>query len=503
MTEDQKYQGHLYREKPNKAAKRKSVSILEPNENNALVPQKPTVEDEEPEIPPHVPTPPPAVASLVRNRDSVFDYLVDEEDPNTPKIQFADEREEMFLKNDAPSVFSSRPTSRNEYRNKEEQLHSKDYEQNGFTYGAEPINPRPAGMNFSTTTLDFMTPAAKAAKAKLDRHIPDSAGHSRQNSNSEKKRKRPQSDEHSNDTVMPDAPETVARPTVDTPGVAHSGLTGGLQRMLSDKTNSFAYPRSPESSPNPDRRALAKIKPVKSKHHEHDPQSPLKKSRRSKEDDNSGLGISIKGRAGRVMSAINGALSTTNVEGAVGKSGAPRRRTSSSDEKTSSQVRGRDGERREWKKHKVGRHNGTSRDNVRIEHSPRTKSSARGHGSESPDGSRQRNGKSAQKAIEYHAHHRAGYSPSDSDDERVRRDDQQMVVFGAEERLRRKCEDFLAYITENSGGPRGYSINKTLKRYHKDSDIRKENEKRDEEKELWKGLRLRRNDRGEVVIFVG
>jgi len=503
MTEDQKYQGHLYREKPNKAAKRKSVSIIEPNGNTALVARQPTVEDELPtEVPPHVPTPPPAVASLVKNRDSVFDYLVDEED-STPRIEFADEREEMFMKSGAPSVFSSRPTSRNEYRNKEERLASKDYEENGFTYGAEPINPRPANMNFSTTTLDFMTPAAKVAKAKLDRHVPDSAGHSRQSSNSEKKRKRAQTDEHTGDTVMPDAPATIVRSTVDTSGVVHSGLTGGLQRMMADKTDNFAYPRSPASSPDPDRRALAKVKPVKSRPHEHDPPSPLKKSRRSRSDDQNGLGISIKGRASRVMSAINGVLATDNVEGSVGRSATSRRRTSSSDEKPSSAVRGRDGERRERKKHKVGRHNGTSRDNVRMEHSSRTKSSTRRHGSESPDESKQRNGKSAQKAIEYHSHHRTAYSASDSDDERARQGDHHMVVFGAEERLRRKCEDFLAYISENAGGPRGYSINKTLKRYHKDSDIRKDNEKRDEEKELWKGLRLRRNDRGEVVIFVG
>lgn len=502
MTEDQKYQGHLYREKANKASKRKSVSILEPNENNALIPHKPTVENEE--VPPQVPTPPPAVASLIKTGDSVFDYLVEDDDPNTPQVQYADEREEMHMKSNAPGVFNSRPTSRNEYRNSEEQLHTKEYEENGFSYGAEPVLAKPANMNFSTTTLDFMTPAAKVAKAKLDRFVPDSAAHSRQNSNSEKKRKRAQTDDHTADTVMPDVPNSIPRPVVETQGVTHSGLTGGLQRMMTEKEDKFAFPQSPRSSPDPEQRALTKIKPVKPpKHHEQDPQSPLKRTRRSKEDDPNGLGISIKGRAGRVMSAINGALST-HAEGAVGRSSTSRRRTSSSDAPANGAVRRPDSERRERKKHRVGRHNGTSRDNVRMEYSPRAKSSSRKRGSESPDGSRQRNGKSTQKAIEYHPqHNKHAYSASDSEDDRGGRESQQMVVFGAEERLRRKCEDFLAYISENSGGPRGYSINKTLKRYHKDSEIRKDNEKRDEEKELWKGLRLRRNDRGEVVIFVG
>ncbi|KAK5076071.1 hypothetical protein LTR64_008485 [Lithohypha guttulata] len=505
MTEAQKYEGHLYREKPTKASKRKSVSILEPNENNALVRHQPTVQDEELEIPPQVPTPPPAVTT--GSRDSVFDYLVDE-DPDTPQIQFASEREEMSLKRDAPSVFGgSRPTSRNssrdEYRNKEERLESRDYQENGFTYGAEPVNPRPTHPNASSVTLDFMTPAAKAAKAKLDRGVPQSAGHSRQSSNSEKKRKRPQSDDHSGDVSMTDAPGTIVRSVVDTPGaVNHSGLTGGLQRMLQEEDDDDwgrLQARSPPSSPNPERdsRALTKLKPVKSlKNHQSEPQSPLKRTRRSKDADDAGLGISIKGRAGRVMSMIGGALST-HTESELGK---PRRRGSSSDAREDKiLVRGRDGDRRERKKHKVTRHNGTSSANVRMERSSRSK---KRQGSTSPDIHESKNGSTngKQKAIEYHSssHHRSAHSPSDSDADRG---GQQMVVFGEEERRRRKCDDFLAYITKGPGSEKGYSINKVLKRYHRDSEITKENDKREEEKDLWKGLRLKRNDRGEVVVF--
>lgn len=510
MTEDQKYQGHLYREKPSKSAKRKSVSILEPNENNALVPRNVTVEDEkEPSVPPHVPSPPPAVDT--RNHDSVFDYLVEEDTPNTPQIQFATEREEMFMKSSAPSVFGSRPTSQSGYRNKEEQQESKDYELNGFTYGAEPVNPRPAEFSASNVTLDFMTPAAKAAKAKLDRNIPDSVGHSRQNSNSEKKRKRAQTDDPNGDTIMADAPGTIVRTVVDTSNVPHSGLTGGIQRMSTDRDDHFAFPQSPASSPDPDRRALVKMKPVKPpKHAELDPHSPLKRTRRVNEEDPNGLGISIKGRAGKVMSMINGALSTTNVEGAIGKSSTRQRRASSSDNQPPAPVRGRDTEKRDRKKHKVTRHNGTSSANVRM-----VKSSSRRQGSESPDLSKTRNGKSAQKQIEYHpstnshphthshSNHRPVHSPSESDDERYGKNgnDKQMVIFGAEERLRRKCDDFLAYISKGPSSSRGYSINKVLKRYHKDSEITKEADKREEEKDLWRGLRLKRNDRGEVVVF--
>lgn len=498
MTEAQKYEGNLYKEKPTKASKRKSVSILEPNENNALVPHKVTIED----VPPQAPTPPPAVPAS--NRDSVFDYMVEEEDtPDQKAIQFATEREEMSLKRDAPSVFGgSRPTSRNEYRNTEEQLDSKQYHENGFTYGAEPVHPRPANVNASTITLDYMTPAAKAAKARLDRSVPSSATHSRQNSNSEKKRKRAQTDDHASDVNMSDAPTTIVRSVVDTPGaIAHSGLTGGLQRMLSDKEDDWGHTTS---SPDRDRdkQALAKLKPVKpARAQEPSPQSPLKRTRRSKDIDDAGLGISIKGRAGRVMSMIGGALSAHPETTSDQKS---RRRGSSSDAHEKPSSRSRDGDRRERKKHKVTRHNGTSSANVRIEHSSRSSRSKGRHGSRSPDMSTSdhRNGNGKQKAIEYHStsQHRAAHSPSDSDREQG---NQQMVIFGEEERRRRKCDDFLAYITKGPDSGRGYSINKVLKRYHRDSDINKESDKREEEKDLWKGLRLKRNDRGEVVVFFG
>lgn len=499
MTEDQKYQGHLYREKPNKAVKRKSVQVFEPKENNALVSRKPTVEDVvEDIIPPPAPTPPPAVKET-----SVFDFLVEDESHTTPKITFAEEREEMSIKTGAPSIFSGRAQQTDDYRSKEESRYSQQYEVDGFSYGAEPVYPTPAYLNDSTATLhDFKTPAAKNRAAK---DVPESAGHSRSNSNSEKKRKRAHTDDHASDVVMPDVPTTAVKQVAETPGLAHSGLTGGIQRMVTgDLNDRFSYPRSPATSPDPDHRALTKLKPVKNtkdKHQNVDPQSPLKKTRRSKDDDSSGLGISIKGRAGKVMSMINGALNTNNTDGVAPKSMLSRRRASSSENGSvqTQEVRGREGERRERKKHKVTRHNGTSRDNVRMEHK-KSSSSRRADDNESPNSSHVRNGKSnASKRIEFVKQH---HSASDSDDDRRRPKSMNgdMVVFGAEESLRRKCEEFLEYIDKGQES-RGYSMNKVLKRWHKDSDIRREDDRRDEERELWKGLRLKKNDRGEIVVF--
>jgi cell growth-regulating nucleolar protein len=59
----------------------------------------------------------------------------------------------------------------------------------------------------------------------------------------------------------------------------------------------------------------------------------------------------------------------------------------------------------------------------------------------------------------------------------------------------------MSFVNKGPDSERGVSINKALKRYHREKGIREGGEKEDEDKELWKGLRLRRNSRGEVVLF--
>ena len=485
MTEDQKYQGHLYREKPSKANKRKSVSIVEPVDNKALVPRAAYVEDapDSEGALPFAPSPPPAVPA--KPADSVFDYLVEDDTPSQPQIAFLDSsKEEMSMKNGAPPLFSiSRESSRNGYRNKEEQLANRQYEEKGYSYGAEPVNPRPyVDTHPSTLSLEFMTPAAKVTKAKLDRkERPASASHSRTNSGntSEKKRKRDEQGPEG-DTNMVDAPDS-SRTIVQTPGVVHSGLTGGLHRMLSTDNDNFTYPQSPPDGNDRGRRDERRHSHA-TKHD--DPTSPLKRTRHTK-DDNNGLGISIKGRAGKVLSMVGSAF-TNPVEGSV----KTRRRASSSDH-TSSQTRVQNGDKRERKKHKVHGHNSTSSSNVR--HEPHTRS--RRHGSDasrSPETTKRK-----VKAIEYR-------SESDSDDHRARRNGDgtgEMVVFGAEEKTRMRCESFLGNVTKGPESEKGYSFNKALKRWHRDRDLRHGSDKIEEEKELWRGLRLRKNDRGEIVVF--
>ncbi|KIW83090.1 hypothetical protein Z517_02333 [Fonsecaea pedrosoi CBS 271.37] len=495
ITEDQKYQGALYREKPSKAAKRKSVSIVEPENEKALVPRPAYVEDDfDIDAPPHVPTPPPAVPDS--NRDSVFDYMVDEGSQiGTPQISFTKDKEEMSMKQTAPSIFSSsRPSSQNGYHNaEEEERHSKEYEENGYTWGAAPVKPRGGlDMNNSTLSLEFMTPAAKETKSKLDKKERPRV-HSRTNSGSEKKRKRATDDqvhELEGDTLMADAVKA------DTPVIVHSGLTGGLNRMMS-QDESYPFRRSPD--PNDKRVVVQKERTTRRSLKPEDPTSPLKRTRHTKEDSN-GLGISIKGRAVRALSMVGGALLPSQVESQMANT-KTRRRASSSDQ-GNSLSRIRDGEKRERKKHKVHRHNGTASANIRHEHRSR-----RRYSDESPSRSPGEGTTRKLKAIEYHKHDESG-SDTDSDPMhqhnngagRRKSTNGAMVVFGAEEKTKRACRSFLA----NAPGldsDKGYSIHKMLKRWHKHNDVRSNTSKIEEEQDLWRALRIKRNEKGEYVVF--
>jgi cell growth-regulating nucleolar protein len=66
-----------------------------------------------------------------------------------------------------------------------------------------------------------------------------------------------------------------------------------------------------------------------------------------------------------------------------------------------------------------------------------------------------------------------------------------------------RAELFMSLINKGPDSERGVSVNKALKRYHRERHERREDDlhKADEEKELWKDVRLKKNDRGEIVLF--
>ena len=524
MTEAQKYEGAYNKSKSNKTANRKSVSITEPEKDSkALVPRAAYVEDDpdDPSAPPAAPSPPPAVPAKPAQSVNVFDFLVADATPNASAISLGVPQEQMSMKQNAPSVFSDSGNKQHSRSSQEfdsgDDLVDAAYEEDGFTYGSQPIKPsthppQSKNPNASLASLEFMTPHNKVTSHTLKgteegpRH-----SHSRTDSGTIGKRKRGNVEdldvsransvsssgryELEGDTLMTDAPAAA-------PPLAHSGLTGGLNRLLT----SSEFPPSPDYSDEKERaldRRIHDSGPT-------DPTSPLKRTRHNRETDrtsrvsnreNNGLGLSIKGRAGRVLSMISAGGTSTGLALTGGNGNAKetsvvktRRRASSSEDGQTHREPERNKDRRPRKHHKVhSRHTTTAL----VPHSQSRSRRRSSHPIEEEPHTRKL------KAIEYPHRSDVENDDSASDSERPTDKDgptQKMVVFGSEERQRKRAENFLSYVRKGPESERGCSMNKALKRWKRDVPGRRE-EKEDEEKELWKSLRLRRNDRGEIVVF--
>ncbi|KAL9113687.1 MAG: hypothetical protein Q9227_002132 [Pyrenula ochraceoflavens] len=513
MTEAQKYEGAHNRSKSNKSANRKSVSIAEPDrDSKALVPRAAYVEDDpdDPSAPPAAPSPPPAVPAIASQPVNVFDFLVPDETPNASTASLGGSKEQMSMKHNAPSVFSDsgnkRLTKDSHEVEASDDLVDFAYEEDGYTYGSHPIKPsshplKPKDPNASLASLEFMTPYNKHSKDDRPNHRPS---HNRTDSGTIGKRKRHVEDldisransvsssihyDQEADTLMTDAPSTA-------PALAHSGLTGSLNRLLSNSE----FPPSPDYSDEKER--------TQSSHQPRDPASPLKRTRHARDTsrttagrsnshrDTNGLGLSLKGRAGRVLSMISAggtsqpiALTNPNKETAVTKT---RRRASSSEDGQVYHDRSEQRhERRPRKHHKVhgGRHTTTAL-------VPHSSSRSRRRSSHPIEVEEPRSRKL--KAIEYHR--KSDNEESEDSDSDNNRNNQNVVVYGMEERQRKRAENFLNYVKKGPASERGCSMNKALKRWKRDIPGRRE-EKEDEEKELWRSLRLKRNERGEIVVF--
>lgn len=88
------------------------------------------------------------------------------------------------------------------------------------------------------------------------------------------------------------------------------------------------------------------------------------------------------------------------------------------------------------------------------------------------------------------------YKPM-NDDSSVKDDQNQLVVY------KPRADLLLGYINKGPESERGVSMNKALKRYHRDRNAMGVGlTKAEEEKELWRSLRMKRNDRGEIVLFL-
>ena len=345
--------------------------------------------------PPPAPSPPPAGDARPAQSVNVFDFLVAEDTPNGSKVSLGGSQEQMRMVDDAPPVFEAGMHSPRVPESDDDDLHEYDsaFEENGYSYGAEPVSVH--------QSLEYQTPASKALLNGSRESIYELDGAERRST--DKKRKRHQVEEldltaarrpsQEKDEVMADAP----------PAVLHSGLTGGLNRLLSKSK----FPPSPDYSGGDGT--------------EPSPLSPIKRTKQ----------ITFKERGRKATSALV----------KIRKIPASRR---TSDE------------------------------------SSRPRKHHRSHHNEEAQPERP---KRKLKAIEY-----PGRPPA------VRTDsDQQLVLY------RSRAELFLSFVTKGPESDSGCSINKALKRYHRERGLGLG--KAEEEKELWKSLRLRRNERGEVVVL--
>lgn len=475
MSEAQKYQGALYKEKPAKGQKKgqnnqkqiangNTNAKQHSNQNNRH--QQPSVEDGsdgeglKSALPPPAPTPPPtsevrtpAPAPANDKPVNVFDYLVTEQTPNASKESVPGAKEQMAMKTNAKSVFQTsdslaqfeaNPTTDDESKN-----YDVAYNENGFSYGAGPI---PQSNPFPNMSTEFVTPAPKKKKDRKEK-APGTV--------SEKKRKRGQPEALSTpreaiDTPMMDAPSSIIN-NAGTPMLNHSGLTGGLNRMM----------RSPSpGSPETHRRAYQ------------DASSPIKRSRRNGKEVNDhvdpGHGGSMKNRAGRLVSSMFGGSVISSASGGT-------------DTNPKAVVRARRGS-----------------------FSSADGQSKKAHSRASPDDTRKSKRKSSNPADDRPTRRlkqideRRG--PVDSPSHQVTVHRKSQPPARTDEDLQRElAHHFLSLVARDS--VRGCSINKALKRFHRDlSDdydaTQSWERKLDDEKDLWRALRMRRNDRGEIVLFI-
>ncbi|CDM28941.1 hypothetical protein DTO013E5_1251 [Penicillium roqueforti] len=490
MTEAQKYQGALYKEKPQKGKKGQN-NKQNPNQNPNGRHQQPRVDDgSDGEAlknapPPPAPTPPPvgdvrAPAPPPANNDkavNVFDYLVADETPNASKVTLAAPKEQMKMNPNAKSLFEPSQSLTRVETNPNTDDEGKNYdiafEENGFSYGAGNIPHSASPPNAST---EFVTPAPKKKK---DRRREEKAP----GTVSEKKRKRGQAEVLSTpgeavDTSMMDAPSSIIN-NAGTPMLNHSGLTGGLNRMM----------RSPsadgDDSPETSRRAYQ------------DTSSPIKRSRRNGKEANGngdpGLGISMKNRAGRLVSSMFGGSAVSSTNG------------SNTDSAPKALVHARRG----------SFSSGDGQLEVR-----KNKKSHRARADDYDDSR-----KSKRKSSNPTDGDRPSRRLKQVDERRVSIDSSnghQVAVYRQSRPPARSDEDlqrdlayhFLSLVPKDS--QRGCSLNKALKRFHRelseeyDADHGHDNgrgwvdrdRRADDEKDLFRALRLRRNDRGEIVVFI-
>jgi len=434
ISEAQKYQGHLYKEKDKKTPKgdkRRSVN----GNSQAMVPKGAYVEDAPDgdetnavavvDVPPRAPTPPPPMSALP-DGVNVFDYLVSEPTPSSGRKELASAAQPRTI--DVEAHYANGDSQYSQYSNGD----GTRYLQHGFSYGGAPVPPTFErydswpNLTDSQQSHQLMPPPPPYVTPAPNRHDKAGSKEKHKSDKSDKKRKRQPIEDldlsstkrpsSRGDAMMPDAPRTGPANRV-----LHSGLTGGLTRLVTDPE---FYEDRIEAGPTPI--------------------SPLKRTRRDKD---------VKDERRK---STYSAYSTTT------KASSSRQ----SDDKHHPHSHSRD---RESEASKPRRYQ--HRDSLSSDDRQRPNTSRKDPKPLDPS--------TRTTSVQPHDANRLATSSSTS-----------------------RAELFLSFINKGPDSERGCSLNKALKRYHREREAVRSEEKEEEDKELWKALRMRRNERGEIVLFV-
>ncbi|KAK4136736.1 hypothetical protein BT67DRAFT_439741 [Trichocladium antarcticum] len=387
MSEEQKYQGALYREKKGKAAPAASANTYATPHTMAhtayvedvaddwrdYVPRREDDNRSTIDRPPQAPT-----LSAAEAQVNVFDFLVANPTPTasnvslpaTAPVQLSEDTQLVRFDPDASDL----PTTF------EDDDAMVPYGDGGVSH--------------------FETPGPKSAQ----RNVKDGD----RDANKDKKRKRLHIE---TDHIMTDAPP-----------VLHSGLTGGISRLMARPN---VFPPSPDYSGGD----VAET-----------PAGPPKKTK------------SKPHKSSRPADSLTNSLMAMISAGAKPKASSKKRTKTKSSASPSS------------KDKKKTKKRSTAAATKTLE------------------------GPAEQKLLEY----RPG-----SKDGKGQGGDNAMVVY------KPRAEHFLSFVNKGPESERGCSVNKALKRFHRERSEAAEGLLRKglEEKELWRSLRMRKNERGEIVLF--
>ncbi|QDS67649.1 hypothetical protein FKW77_004695 [Venturia effusa] len=430
ISEAQKYQGALYKEK-RKGPKQKQNGAT-PVNNQQLV-RKAYVDEEVDnrvavvDAPPRAPSPPPGF--------NVFDFLVDnasavgplDSPPPEDDSRLIDDQEyessSDSSEDDDSEDMDTDPTDpaqetfdeAREYMKRELLKHA---------YGHERFDSH-TQLPMSPTEHSFVTPAPHRGHSRNISNVSvDSA-----TKESNRKRKRGHPEELDLSTAHFAANGDVDM--TDATPVLHSGLTGGLNRLL-PRTE---FPLSPPDMDGIDASS---------------PNSPVKRTKHSREEKERGR--------------------TKEKEK---KKDKDKTKTKTKEEKMAKE------------KKKASRLQGelVKSGGQWVRRRPRKDSSIADATSEK---SGENPAKRQQREIEYKRMDASGDEAND----------QALIVHP--DKMYSHAQTFMSLVTKGPESEKGCSINKALKRYHRERGSKSA----EAEKDLWKILRMKRNDRGEVVLFV-